>query len=550
MADATVVRRLEQRVGQQPDSRSVLASSHSKELFFAVVGPVGAGASQAIKALERVCRSVDYGVELIKASDLIRTWADENRRTVPPPLPKTLEMITELQNLGDSMRERDTAEVAKAAMREIAKRRASCTGQEYIKGKKVVPDDAKRVYLIDSIRHPAEIHLLRRTYGNAFGLIGVVCEEGVRRARILEKYFRGPEKGLVETQNAVADFMDRDSDDPDRKHGQHVTEAFYEADFFIVNTRDDPNGEKNLLDTDLSRFVSIIAHDRVERPTIEETAMHHAHSARVRSACLSRQVGAALVDADGTVVATGTNEVPAAGGGVYGERFATASRGIDDHRCAFRAGPYCSSNREQNDIINNLIDVLPELKQVTDKVDLAARIRKTRLGGLIEFSRAVHAEMDALLSAGREGVSTVGTRLFVTTYPCHYCARHIVSAGVYEVQFIEPYPKSLAIKLHSDSVEVTPSKWVPPVAKSVSAARAVLSTAPGVDRDDVKLDGSKVLFRPFVGVAPRMYVRAFEKTWHLKNKTSGDFEMRAPDWGSEWATLTVGYPELEAALAK
>lgn len=550
MAGLTAIRRLEQKAGQRPDSKAVLAGSHSKELFFAVVGPVGAGASQAIKALERVCKSGGYGVELVKASDLIRSWAEENKRIVPGQGSKTLDMITELQNLGDSMREHDMAEVAKAAMREIAQRRANCTGQKYIKGEKVVPDDAKRVYLIDSIRHPAEIHLLRRTYGNAFGLIGVVCEEGVRRARILEKYFRGPEKGLSETQSAVDRFMDRDSDDSSRKHGQHVTEAFYEADFFVDNTRDDPNGNKNLLDTDLSRFVSIIAHDRVERPTIEETAMHHAHSARVRSACLSRQVGAALVDADGTVVATGTNEVPAAGGGVYGERFATSSGGIDDHRCAFRAEAYCSSNREQNDIIDNLIEVLPELKQVSDKIDLAARIRKTRLGGLIEFSRAVHAEMDALLSAGREGVSTVGTRLFVTTYPCHYCARHIVSAGVYEVQFIEPYPKSLARKLHNDSIEVTPSEWTPPVAKSIGAARALQRTAPGVDKDDVKLNEPKVLFRPFVGVAPRMYVRAFEKTWQLKNKTSGEFEMRAPDWGSEWATLTVGYPELEAALAK
>lgn len=278
--------------------------------------------------------------------------------------------------------------------------------------------------------------------------------------------------------------------------------------------------------------------------------MHHAHSARVRSACLSRQVGAALVDTDGTVVATGTNEVPAAGGGVYGERFATLSGGIDDHRCAFRAEAYCSSNREQNEIIDNLIQALPELKQVSDKIDLAARIRKTRLGGLIEFSRAVHAEMDAVLSAGREGISTVGTRLFVTTYPCHYCARHIVSAGVYEVQFIEPYPKSLARKLHSDAIEVTPSEWIPPVAKTIGTARAQVRAASDDDKDGVKVNEPKVLFRPFVGVAPRMYVRAFEKTWQLKNKTSGDFEMRPPDWGSEWATLTVGYPELEAALAK
>lgn len=550
MARSTVVSKIEQKASQKPDSKTVLAGSHSKELFFAVVGPVGAGASQAIKALERVCKSGGYEVELIKASDLIRTWAKDGGLAFPGAAPKTLEVVTELQNLGDSMRELDMAEVAKAAMREIAQRRANRTGQTYVKGEKVVPDSVKRVYLIDSIRHPAEIYLLRRTYGNAFGLIGVVCEEGVRRARILEKYFRGPEKGLPETQSAVDRFMDRDSDDFSRKHGQHVTEAFYEADFFIDNTRDDPNGSKNLLDTDLSRFVSIIAHDRVERPTIEETAMHHAHSARVRSACLSRQVGAALVDADGTVVATGTNEVPAAGGGVYGERFATSSGGIDDHRCAFRAEAYCSSNREQNDIIDNLIEVLPELKLVSDKIDLAARIRKTRLGGLIEFSRAVHAEMDALLSAGREGLSTVGTRLFVTTYPCHYCARHIVSAGVYEVQFIEPYPKSLARKLHSDAIEVTPSEWIPPVPKSIGAAREQLRATSDDDKDSVKLNEHKVLFRPFVGVAPRMYVRAFEKTWQLKNKTSGEFEMRAPDWGSEWATLTVGYPELEAALAK
>ncbi|MCZ4348070.1 anti-phage dCTP deaminase [Devosia neptuniae] len=549
MARSAPIKQLVQKSSEHQDSKTVLAGNHSKELFFAVVGPVGAGASQAIKALERVCKSAEYEVEIIKASELIRKWATEDNRLIPAAAPKTLDVVTELQNLGDTMRERDMAEVAKVAMREIAQRRANHTGQPYVKGEKVLPDGKKRVYLIDSIRHPAEIHLLRRTYGNAFGLIGVVCEEGQRRARILEKYFRGPEKALEQTTEAVDRFMDRDSDDAVRKHGQHVAEAFFESDFFIDNTRDDPNGNKHLLDTELGRFVSIIAHDRIERPTIEETAMHHAHSARVRSACLSRQVGAALVDADGTVVATGTNEVPAAGGGVYGERFGTASRGSDDHRCAFRPGrPYCSSNKEQNGIIEELIAGLPELSGILDKDDLAARIRKTRLGGLIEFSRAVHAEMDALLSAGREGVSTVGTRLFVTTYPCHYCARHIVSAGVHEVQYIEPYPKSLAMKLHSDSIEVTPSEWTPPATRG--ALHTTSRTTSDDNEDTVKVNDPKVLFRPFVGVAPRMYVRAFEKTWQLKNKTSGEFEMRAPDWGSEWATLTVGYPELEAALAK
>ena len=60
----------------------------------------------------------------------------------------------------------------------------------------------------------------------------------------------------------------------------------------------------------------------------------------------------------------------------------------------------------------------------------------------------------------------------------------------------------------------------------------------------------KVLFRPFVGVSPRMYTRAFEETWRLKDKVTGDFEMEAPEWGDEWSPFTVGYPELEAVLTK
>jgi deoxycytidylate deaminase len=336
--------------------------------------------------------------------------------------------------------------------------------------------------------------------------------------------------------------MARDADDGAKSHGQHVTDSFYEADFFIDNSEEDPADSHRFLDEPLARLLSIVTHDRVVRPTIEETAMHHAHSARVRSACMSRQVGASLVDADGTVVATGVNEVPRAGGGVYGEGFSNKNS-PPDHRCVFRPLRYCSSNKEQNNIINELMSEIPELMDVENKTDLAARIRKTRLGQLVEFSRAVHAEMDALLSAGREGVSTIGTRLFVTTFPCHYCARHIVSAGVYEVQFIEPYPKSLAIGLHSDAIEVDPSKWFPPELKSIAQERHEDSAASSARE-------GKVLFHPFVGVAPRLYVRAFEKKWRLKNKLTGDFEMSEPEWGGEWSPFTAAYPKLEAALAR
>jgi deoxycytidylate deaminase len=192
--------------------------------------------------------------------------------------------------------------------------------------------------------------------------------------------------------------------------------------------------------------------------------MHHAHGAMMQSACLSRQVGAALVDAAGNVIATGTNEVPKAGGGVYGESF----EGVEvDDRCAFRRTAdkrFCNNTREQNKIIDELIGDIQELSvlPIDRKKALAADLRATRIGSLLEFSRAVHAEMDALLSAARKEISPIGTRLFVTTFPCHYCARHIVTAGVDEVQYVEPYPKSQALDLHEDAIQVELSGWKPP----------------------------------------------------------------------------------------
>lgn len=531
------------------DSKEVISQNRSSEMFFAVVGPVGAGGSRVIESLKRACEESGYKTEWIKASTLISQWHEDNDSPLPSSTEKTLELVEAYQDAGDKMRKRDAAEVAREVLREIARRRAEATDVAYVQGEPVRPNNERRAYLIDSIRHPAEVSLLRRTYGSAFALVGVVCEEGRREKRILEKYFRKPRHHDQEVKDQVLRFMQRDSDDAGNKRGQHVAEAFFEADYFVDNSEDDPEGSKFALDEPLGRLVNIVAHDQVIRPTMEETAMHHAHSARVRSACLSRQVGAALVDSDGTVVATGVNEVPAAGGGVYGEGFGLP-HDHEDHRCAFRETKFCSSNRQQNKIIDELIVALPELATVGDKLDLAARIRKTRLGGLIEFSRAVHAEMDALLSAGREGVSTVGTRLFVTTFPCHYCARHIVGAGVYEVQYIEPYPKSLAIELHSDAIETNPFQWMPPERKSMAEQRKGINEPPRAVAAPEPRNPGKVLFRPFVGVSPRMYTRAFEKTWRLKDKVTGNFEMEAPEWGDEWSPFTVGYPDLEAALTK
>jgi deoxycytidylate deaminase len=439
-----------------------------------------------------------------------------------------------MQDRGDDMRRMtgDNAVVARTTIRKIREERARLSDRP--KGE---IDGRPRAYVIDSLRHPAEVHLLRRVYQEAFALVGVVCDPENRERRLLKDLFDFKDRMKLEIKKKAADFIDRDADAPE-KHGQHVTDTFHEADFFVDNSQDAGDDISNTaMNEPIRRFVGILTGGRVVRPTMAETAMHHAHSAQMRSSCMSRQVGAALVDEYGNIVATGTNEVPKAGGGVYGEDF-EATEALDD-RCVFREAKFCSSNREQNAIIEELIDTFPALLDGRNRDEVVVQIRKTRLGGLIEFSRAVHAEMDAVLSAARTGVPLRGTRLFVSTFPCHYCARHIVSAGIDEVQYIEPYPKSRALHLHSDSITTDTREWRPP-----SQRLREMREEEGARKQLV----SKVLFRPFAGVAPRMYRKAFLKDRDLKHRVTGEFAIGLPDWGSPSDLSAVRYTELEAEL--
>lgn len=518
-----------------PGSNELVLGATSNELFFAVVGHAGSGTSAVASALAELLRDTkiaghEVSVGVLKARTVIEKWANDSGRSVPNSSEsKSLSDVSALQDYGDQMRGElrngspDYAAVARGLIREIRKLRASQVNAPLEDRVPVKPDGKPRAYILDSIRHPDEVRLLRHLYGDAFVLIGVFCEEQQRVDRMLVKYHPARE-------NEVRDFMKRDADAKE-KNGQHVADAFHLADFFVDNTANRTQRAKEWnVNDNLSRLVKIISHSQIERPYSEETAMYHAYSAQMQSACLSKQVGAALVDSNGNVVATGTNEVPRAGGGVYGESFNRIP--AEDFRCAMFTNPadrYCRNTTNQNEIIKQLIEDVPELRELDPerKRALGIELRRTRIGSLIEFSRAIHAEMDALFSAARKGTSLIGTRLFVTTFPCHYCAGHIITAGVDEVQYIEPYPKSRALVLHEDAIATEPMiDWIPP-----------------------SLGGKKVLFRPFSGVSPRLYERAFLKERELKDKNTGTIHIQNPQWGTAWHLSRASYPDLEAELS-
>ena len=521
--------------GKAP-SRMVLDRLAANELIFAVVGPVGSGTSEIAETLETLLLSKDYDATILKARNVIKEQVEGLEQQIGTQT--KIQYTQALQDAGDSLRKKcnDNAAVAIGLVDLIRRTRAEKQGVDFGKLEPIIPDGTKRSYILDSIRHPDEVTLLRRVYQEAFCLIGVFCQEDERLRRLRD------EKYSDAGSETIKDFMQRDENAPEA-HGQKVSEAFHLSDYFVDNTvrrfirSDEENPDWDLTDQ-LGRLVDILTRSRIIRPWPNETGMFHAYGARMQSSCLSRQVGAALLDRHGAVVATGTNEVPRAGGGVHGGIHAPNQSGDpdpgDDFRC-FVHNKYCTNTKEQNSIIEDLISSIDELETCKNHTDLRRRIRNTRIGQLLEFSRSVHAEMDALLSAGRSGITTIGTRLFVTTFPCHSCARHIVTAGVEEVQYIEPYLKSQAIPLHGDAIVTDPKEW----------QRAG-------DRETQHSSRPKVLFRAFTGVAPRLYRRAFFKDYEMKDPYSGEMvSALGPPMGHAIIdTLKLSYAEVEANLPR
>ena len=57
--------------------------------------------------------------------------------------------------------------------------------------------------------------------------------------------------------------------------------------------------------------------------------------------------------------------------------------------------------------------------------------------------RTIHAEVNAITQAARHGVSTLGSRIYVTTSPCLHCFKPIAAAGIKEIVYADEYREDL-----------------------------------------------------------------------------------------------------------
>lgn len=59
--------------------------------------------------------------------------------------------------------------------------------------------------------------------------------------------------------------------------------------------------------------------------------------------------------------------------------------------------------------------------------------------GLVTKPEVIHAELNCILKAAREGISCVGSTMYVTLTPCVPCSAMMVNAGVKRVVYHKEY---------------------------------------------------------------------------------------------------------------
>lgn len=428
---------------------------NNSELVIGIVSPVGAESNLVIESLKNKLKLFGYETEIIKISSILPPFNESNKAS-------EYARIRHYMKQGDRFRNKteNNSILAIGAVEKINKLRDQ--------------DIEKRAFIVDSLKHPDEVELLRKIYGNGFYLFGIHADKDRRMDFLIQ------EKGC--TPESASELIKIDENE-NISYGQKTRDTYHLSDFFL-----NLGCNNDYMKSTLQRFLELIFSNPHLNPTFDEFAMFMAFNSSVRSGDLSRQVGA-VISKNKQIIATGVNDVPSFGGGLYWAEQNPQTGKVEDFSEGKDYKRGIDSNKNtQNEIIQEILrDSETHLSLGSEqKEKLEEILKSSKISDLTEFGRVVHAEMEAILACGREGIPTVDSVLYCTTFPCHNCAKHIIASGIKRVIYVEPYPKSKALEFHSESIELKSS----------------------FDIND-KICSNKVIFEPFIGVGPRRFLDLF-----------------------------------------
>jgi len=238
---------------------------------------------------------------------------------------------------------------------------------------KLLPD---RHYVVDSIRHPAEVDALRRAAAG-FRLLWVDADPALRFARLRAR----ARPGDPDTLERLLELEGRERGSSDAA-AQQLDAVAALADAQLRN--DGPLAELH------AQVLRVLAESMgFERPGWDEYFLSIAQVVASRSNCVKRHVGA-VIQRDRRIVSTGYNGTP---------------RGV--RNCNEGGCPRCNAFAESG----------------------------TRLDECL----CSHGEENAIVQAAYHGVSLRDATLYTTFFPCLFCTKLIINAGIAEVVYNAAY---------------------------------------------------------------------------------------------------------------
>lgn len=492
------------------------SSADRPELVFGLVAPAGTRLDDLSRVIAEELKTFGYESVEIRLSQLLENFQGSAGQAGI----SEFDRITYLQERGNAFRRAvgDGAALARAAISAIRSQRSRVTQDSDRPAK-------AQAYILNQLKRPDEVDLLRQVYGPSFYLVAGRAPENLRAAELARRNARklnraDQEGAFLSDAYKVIRTDEKQEDD----YGQNTRDTYPKADVFS-------NLGSGKWEEQVRRFVQLLFGHPLKVPTAIEYAMHQASAVSLRSSDDSRQVGAAIVHlqndprdtaklTNAELIAVGMNEVPRAGGASYYDDYSPDARDQtlqfngDDRAAEFKTSALAEliERFQQKGLVANTRSA----HELTHEI--LPGLAGTQFMNMGEFSRPVHAEMSALIDAARRGVAVDGHTMFVTTYPCHNCAKHIIAAGILRVIYLEPYPKSRAGNLYLEEVDP--------------------------DGIDDALIAGKVVFRSFSGVAPRQFARLFSMS--ERGKKSG---MTLREWKANRSALIPPYVARNASEA-
>ena len=460
---------------------------HYPELVFGLVGPIGVNMDDVQSCLAEALSQVGYKAEVVHLTQLLKKYEKDlhgpKQTTIYADKIATANAFCSTAENGAAM-----AALAISEIRNIRGAQQPLEGEDAVsRSRRPIP---KTAYIVRQLKREEEVELLRSVYGAKFLQVSVSLDKDARIENLKNRLSK-EHPGLTahDCERSARELVSTDEhqldeDGSQTSFGQQVGDIFHLGDFFVDGS------ETGKIAIATQNFVRAFFGNNGISPTKDEFGAYLAAAAALRSVDLSRQVGAAILNKQGDTISMGCNEVPKAGGGNYWQDDEPKYRDIE-------RGSEQNSVERQRIIVDffqklqssGLVESQASLDSPEMREKLENAIEDALISDITEYGRMTHAEMSAICDAARLGRALSGSTLYVTTFPCHNCAKHIVASGIDRVVFVEPYPKSRAPSSHTDSISV------------------------GAPTDQ------KVSFVHFQGISPKRYRDIFQKGKRRKGST-------------------------------